>query len=34
MIPRQNDFELGELPELRIDVNAAAVLFHNDIVAH
>ena len=30
----QDDGELGELPRLRINLYRAAVLFHNDIMAH
>src|SRR5579871_1931185 len=33
-VSRQNDCELGELPGPCIDVDPAAMLFHDDIVAH
>jgi len=32
--PRQYDLELGEKSGLRLDIDAAAVLFHDDVVAH
>src|ERR1700692_2775207 len=32
--PRQYDLELGEKSGLRLDINAAAMLFHDDVVAH
>src|SRR5271169_5143589 len=32
--PRQNDPELGEKSGLRLDIDAAAVLFYDDVVAH
>src|SRR5271169_772262 len=32
--PRQNDPELGEHSGLRLDIDAAAVLFYDDVVAH
>lgn len=33
-VRRKNYFELGELPGLRIILNAAPVLFHDEIVAY
>src|SRR6202521_4313122 len=32
--PRQYDLELGEKSGLRLDIDAAAVLFYDDVVAH
>src|ERR1700730_17525790 len=32
--PRQYDLELGEKSGLRLDINAAAMLFHDDVVAY
>jgi hypothetical protein len=32
--PRQHDFELCELPRLRLHFDSAAVLFHDDVMAH
>ena len=32
--PRQHDLELGEKPWLRLDVDAATMLFDDDVVAH
>ena len=32
--PRQNDLELSETPGLRLDIDAAAMLFYDDVVAH
>jgi hypothetical protein len=32
--PRQDDPEFSELPRLRLHFNRAAVLFHDDVVAH
>src|SRR5258706_15905205 len=32
--PRQNNREFRELPSLRLDVDRATVLFHDDVMAH
>jgi hypothetical protein len=32
--PRQHDLEVSEKSRLRLDVDAAAVLFYDDVVAH
>src|SRR5664279_1172723 len=32
--PRQNDGEFRELPGLRLDIDCATMLFHDDVVAH
>ena len=32
--PRQHDFELCEKSRLRLDIDATAVLLHDDVVAH
>ena len=32
--PRQNDLELSEKSGLRLDIDAAAVLFYDDVMAH
>src|SRR4029077_3502872 len=32
--PRQNDLKFSEKSGLRLDIDAAAVLFHDDVMAH